>query len=382
MNKKKIVAALILLLYCCFTMGQGFYFPDSDDLMSIQKNKKADNVYGQLYNLFTNYAAKAMKDKLYYVGMNDYKYKGDSKNDYVSLSIYFWPNPETKNGLPYIGKDGVVNPESNLYDLKKFNTTTYNLMSLSISNHLTGNKEYGNRAVEVLRKWFLDRNTGMNPNFDYAQIVPGTNNNKGNVYGVIEAYNLNNIILSVELLHKDKAISSDDYAKIKNWFSRFLDWCLNSDHGKRAFNLKNNIGTAYDVTVARTALFVGRKDVAENIFRSFEDKRINKKILSDGSQPEELTRTNSFGYSIANLHYLLDMERLLKQHYYAPIGKKQVKKALDWLDKNYRNRKNYTYKQLEGWKKIPASLADLYWKADKCGLSRKYKKLYVKYKSN
>lgn len=32
-------------------------------------------------------------------------------NDYVSLARYFWPDPNTPNGLPYIRRDGHVNPE-------------------------------------------------------------------------------------------------------------------------------------------------------------------------------------------------------------------------------------------------------------------------------
>lgn len=378
----RLLSVFFIILYSCQTYAQGNSFPDKDDLELMNENKTSDNVYGKFYNYYVNYANRALKDKLYYVGMNNNKYKGHDKKDYMSLSIYFWPNPDTKDGLPYVGKDGITNPQSKLYDLKGLNSTINNIKALAIACHLTENKKYANRAVTVLCAWFLDKDTGMNPNFDYAQIVPGKNNNKGNVYGVIEAYILNDVIQSVELLYDDNMMSSDDYRTIKSWFMQFLNWCLTSDHGKRAFDLKNNIGTAYEVTVARTALFVGRKDVAENIFKQFENKRIDNKILSDGRQPEELTRTNSFGYSIANLNYLLDMERLLKQYNYNLIGKKKIQKALNWLDTNYKKRSLYAYKEIEGWKHIPSSLADLYWKAGKCGLSKKYRKLYLNYKNN
>src|SRR5262245_21212541 len=33
------------------------------------------------------------------------------KHDYLSQAPYFWPNPETSNGLPYIRRDGERNPE-------------------------------------------------------------------------------------------------------------------------------------------------------------------------------------------------------------------------------------------------------------------------------
>ena len=34
------------------------------------------------------------------------------KHDYMSIAPYFWPDPATKDGLPYVRKDGKVNPES------------------------------------------------------------------------------------------------------------------------------------------------------------------------------------------------------------------------------------------------------------------------------
>src|SRR5437588_2111836 len=35
------------------------------------------------------------------------------KHDYMSQAPYFWPNPRTPNGLPYIRRDGERNPEIN-----------------------------------------------------------------------------------------------------------------------------------------------------------------------------------------------------------------------------------------------------------------------------
>src|SRR5271170_8141122 len=34
------------------------------------------------------------------------------KHDYLSLATYWWPDPASSNGMPYIRHDGKVNPES------------------------------------------------------------------------------------------------------------------------------------------------------------------------------------------------------------------------------------------------------------------------------
>lgn len=39
-----------------------------------------------------------------------------NKHDYMSVVPYWWPDPEKPDGLPYIRRDGKVNPERNDYD--------------------------------------------------------------------------------------------------------------------------------------------------------------------------------------------------------------------------------------------------------------------------
>ena len=40
------------------------------------------------------------------------------KHDYFSMARYWWPNPNTPDGLPYVRKDGKVNPEIEDLDQK------------------------------------------------------------------------------------------------------------------------------------------------------------------------------------------------------------------------------------------------------------------------
>ena len=40
---------------------------------------------------------------------------GDPR-DYVSLSPYWWPDPKKEDGLPYIRRDGEINPDRDHYD--------------------------------------------------------------------------------------------------------------------------------------------------------------------------------------------------------------------------------------------------------------------------
>ena len=37
-------------------------------------------------------------------------------HDYVSIATYFWPNPDTPDGLPYVSRDGRLSPDFHKYD--------------------------------------------------------------------------------------------------------------------------------------------------------------------------------------------------------------------------------------------------------------------------
>src|SRR5437867_8489598 len=62
---------------------------------------------------------------------------GGDKHDYMSLSPYWWPDPNKPDGVPYMRKDGLVNPERAKYDLDPLDKLTKAVDSLSIAYYMT-----------------------------------------------------------------------------------------------------------------------------------------------------------------------------------------------------------------------------------------------------
>ena len=73
------------------------------------------------------------------------------KHDYLTLAPYWWPNPNTANGLPYIRRDGERNPEiSKIQDHKYFDEVMSGSYALALGYYLTGDERYAQHAGELV----------------------------------------------------------------------------------------------------------------------------------------------------------------------------------------------------------------------------------------
>jgi len=307
------------------------------------------------------------------------------KHDYMSMGRYWWPNPNTKDGLPYIRKDGVTNPEIEKLDRIPLAHMARGVRTLSLAFYLTKDDRYAAKAVDHLRRWFLDKKTRMNPHLNYGQTVPGHNDGMGRGYGIIDTYSFVEMLEGVELLKASKHFTKKDQQGLHDWFVAYLDWMLTSPIGKEEFNSKNNHGTAFDAQVVRFALFVGKKDIAGNFINDFPARRMFTQIEPDGSQPLELARTTAFGYSVFNLHHFIDMCYMAKNiginlfNTTSPDGR-NITKALEFLlPFNGKSVAEFPYEQIRDWDKVQQDFALLLYRTDNLNKSGNYKKYYEDY---
>ena len=273
------------------------------------------------------------------------------KHDYMSHAPYFWPNPNTPNHLPYVRRDGERNPEiRQITDHDEMGKMASVVRSLALGYYLTGNEEYAARATLLLRTWFLDSATKMNPNLDFAQGIPGVNTGRGT--GIIDSAGLTSVVDAAGLLQVSKSWTSADEQALQSWFDSFLGWLQTSKNGKDESNAKNNHGSFYDDQAADYALFVGKRDVAAQVAKAAEEKRIARQIEPDGRQPLELARTKSFSYSAFNLRALTELATLGEQvdvdlwHFQTKDGR-SIRGAVDFLIPYALGEKQWPYKQIE-----------------------------------
>ncbi len=126
---------------------------------------------------------------------------------------------------------------------------------LGLAYYFTGDEKYADRAAVLLRAWFLDSASKMNPNFDHAQMVKGVDKGRGT--GIIESLRLIKAVDAAGLIAGSKAWTNADQRALQDWFKQFNNWLLTSKNGRSEGAAKNNHGTWYDVQVVTYALFNG-----------------------------------------------------------------------------------------------------------------------------
>jgi Alginate lyase len=284
------------------------------------------------------------------------------KHDYLSLGPYFWPDPAKSDGLPWINRDGEVNPasrEGNDHDtLEKTCSQTY---TLALGYYFTGHEPYAEKAAALLKVWFLDPATKMNPNLNFAQGIPGRMDGRGT--GIIDTQVLIRVADSIGLFEGSRAWTPELRHGMEQWFGAFVQWLLTSKNGTDEAKSKNNHGTWYRAQVAAYALAAADTATAR---QQAEHGRalIASQIEPDGSQPLELKRTKSYSYSMFNLqaHFILaELGRRVGVDLfgYRTGDGRSLRAALDYVTPYFNGAKPWPGKQIKEVRQPDEELAGM-----------------------
>ncbi|KEO87717.1 hypothetical protein EH31_06530 [Erythrobacter longus] len=222
---------------------------------------------------------------------------GASPDDYTSIGPYWWPDPKKSDGLPYKRRDGEVNPERSGpdFDKERLSKLGSDMEDLSVGYYLTGDARYAQHAAVLVRAWFLDPETRMAPNMDFAQGIPGRVNGRGE--GIIEASDFSTVVESVGLIAPSSALGDDEMKGLKIWFAQFAQWLATSDNGTAEMQKTNNHGVFFDFYLSHFALFAGLDSVTKDITSNFPEFRLRRQMDTQGRFIAELKRTRSWHYS-------------------------------------------------------------------------------------
>ncbi|MEO0588078.1 MAG: alginate lyase family protein [Planctomycetota bacterium] len=330
-------------------LGDGLILMDAHAMAASRERARVDptSAEGQAVAALVRRAEQALDKPITTVVNKPKAPSSGDMRDYVSLSPYWWPNPDTEDGLPYVRRDGEVNPERDLYDLPALDTMTVSVRDLALAAFYAGDERFAENAAERLRVWFLDEEKRMNPRMLFGQFVPGVS--EGRKFGIIETNRLRWTPDAVAIVHAAGAITDEELAGIKDWFDHYKTWLMTSDFGTGELAGKNNHGTWCAAQIALYASFAGDEATVVDMCEGVKE-RIAYQYEPDGSQPEELVRTRALEYSDFNNRAMLELA-----HVGSAVGVdlwsfetedgRSLRKGIDFITPYMVDFDAWTYKQ-------------------------------------
>jgi Alginate lyase len=237
------------------------------------------------------------------------KYSEGGIHDFYSNGDYWWPNPKTTNGLPYISLDGKSNPNNFNKHRECLHQLHDAVAALGAAYKITGDDRYAAKSAELLRVFFLDPDTRMNPSLQYSQAVPGVSS--GRSYGIIDTLHLIEVPRAIEVMEKSPAFPPDVTAGMKQWFADYVQWLRTSKNGLLEANAENNHAVAYWLQIAAFSQLTGDQKQLADCRQHFKEVFVPNQMAPNGSFPRELARTKPYGYSIFQMDNMATLCQIL-----------------------------------------------------------------------
>ncbi len=222
-------------------------------------------------------------------------------HDYFSEAPYWWPDPANPTG-PYVRRDGVTNPARFQANKTALNAMCDAVFSLGTAAYLLDDPRYGKRAALLIHTWFINPQTRMNPDLEYAQAIRGSGN--GRSAGILDGRVFIQAIQGMEFLANTGAWDPKDQKAVREWFGEYLRWLTHSRYGNEEKRSGNNHGTWWTAQVAAVASFAEDNAAQQAAFAFYRDSIFQTQIRKDGSAPREEARTRSLSYSSFNAEAL------------------------------------------------------------------------------
>lgn len=310
-----------------------------------------DSASQSQYEKLVERSEKALNSKTFSVVNKTGVAASGDKHDYFTMAPYFWPNPDTPDKLPYIRKDGEINPESrtSYTDFNEIEGFVNTVKRLGKSYFMTEDKRYADKAIELIKAWFVDPETKMNPHLNYGQGIPGVND--GRCFGIIEFSGFSHVVTTIEILKLGGCLEPELEKDINAWISDYFHWLSTSELGIMESTRANNHAVHYDKQLMGLLWYLGRKDEIKTYLEGTVAARIASQVEPDGRMPRELARTKAFTYSCMNLRAFSNLVSYGKRvdvdlWAFETEDGRSLKRAYEFLADYLKNDRPWDYQQI------------------------------------
>lgn len=298
-----------------FTISNtGPYIMNMQHLELIRDEIDKNQLFQNELDILLTGADQLLGREFTYVTDKVHRPDGATPNDYVSMDRYAWPD---SNGEYTIDarRDGETNPkmyDDSRYDRERMAELSSAVYTLSLAYYYSNIESYAEKAAELVKNWFLNSETRMNPNLDFAQIRPGQpESGGGGSPGIIDTNDLIKIVEGVSLIFDSPAWSGSNHKDLKEWFYNFTTWIINN-YNADAYS-SSNLSTWMDVQRSVYFLFSEQEERLNSNFHITPIlERIDNHINPMGIQTNELSRQRQRHYEYFNLRAYMNLTLVRK----------------------------------------------------------------------
>ncbi|KAG6810901.1 hypothetical protein H0H92_009894 [Tricholoma furcatifolium] len=225
-------------------------------------------------------------------------------HDYMSWAPYWWPNcsnvdntteltpEEIWTECDYYQRDGKFNPDARLInDVGNFQSLSdmvfYNSMAYAITRKSgSTSNSYSQILVQYIETWFLNPDTMMNPNLNYAQMERGPTGQNGSHTGILDLKCMTKIVTGIEILRKTNCSdwTSDLDNQMNSWTTQYIAWLESAPISLEEEAAPNNHGTFFYNQLASLKILVGDTAGALNVTNTYFAEQYMSQITSTGEQ--------------------------------------------------------------------------------------------------
>jgi len=268
-------------------------------------------------------------------------------HDFYSNGDYWWPDSSQPEGLPYIRRDGQSNPDNFSAHRMALRDMRDAVAALAAAYAIDGQENYAEKAVTLLKVFFLDEATRMNPSLLYAQAIPGRSSGRG--IGIIDTLHMAEVAPAIMAIDKSRAMTPEVRTGLKKWFADYAQWMTTHPYGLDEMNAMNNHSVAYMVQLAAFARLTGDEQKLDLCRKRYKEVFVPQQMAADGRFPQELARTKPYGYSIFQLDNMAILCQLLSTRednlwtFALPDGR-GIRKAVEYLYPYLRDKSKWPHK--------------------------------------
>ena len=207
------------------------------------------------------------------------------------------------------------------HNQEDFRSLVQNCTMLTLASYFSDDNSYADHAVSIIKEWFLDQNTKVNPSKVFTEAT----------HRLLKTTYVYTLFDSLRLLRKKGRFSEDEWHGLQRWFTQVMEAM---DQSARAWRLgytsKDHIGLYYDIQYSSIAAFINN---STQMYKTIQDSiaRLYEHVAPDGTLHNEITKKSCESNQIFALAGWQTMDRMASK-----LGIDLWNQAIDDSDKYSR----------------------------------------------